>query len=98
MCFLVELWSTGEPEEAIIASKIAGDSQITDNRDNPKDFAGTAWTYLQSGQFLSAPGPTNEDVKIKVTLETKVHLQNLSFVEDIYCTKFAEGHSYIIPI
>ncbi|KAK3584800.1 hypothetical protein CHS0354_021263 [Potamilus streckersoni] len=62
----LELWSGVENEKPIIASMIDGTSQIYDNRKNPREFAGTKWTYFFVAQYLFAEGPINETVKIKL--------------------------------
>ena len=50
----------------MIAKDQGSSSAITNNLDNPTDLAGTAWKFLSTDQFLSADGPTNEPVTIKV--------------------------------
>ncbi|KAL3848097.1 hypothetical protein ACJMK2_018976 [Sinanodonta woodiana] len=62
----MELWSGGETENPIITSMIAGPSLVYDNRRNPRQFAGTKWTYFFIAQYLFAEGPINETVKIKL--------------------------------
>ncbi|KAK3584799.1 hypothetical protein CHS0354_021262 [Potamilus streckersoni] len=67
----LELWSDDERAKPIIASLIAGFSSIYENRNNPREFAGTKWTYFFAEQYLFAEGPTNETVKIKLYQKSK---------------------------
>ena len=63
---LVELWSSAD---AAIISPFQGD-MITNNIANPTSFAGASWSYKSDVQFLSADGPIDEDVVIKVNTLT----------------------------